>query len=137
MRPITSNDGVPRTTQPARKAGFGATQGTSTITFNGSAAAVLSWSDTSIRAVVPAAATSGNVVVRVNAAAFGTIQTEMIDRMVGEAKTGNPQRDGLASLHPVGRIGTAEEAAQAVIALLENPFITGSILTVDGGWTAQ
>src|SRR5438445_575994 len=73
----------------------------------------------------------------VNAAAFGTIQTEMIDRMVGEAKTGNPQRDGLASLHPVGRIGTAEEAAQAVIALLENPFITGSILTVDGGWTAQ
>jgi len=24
-----------------------------------------------------------------------------------------------------------------VIALLENPFITGSILTVDGGWTAQ
>ena len=75
--------------------------------------------------------------VRVNAAAFGTIQTEMIDRMVGEAKTGNPQRDGLASLHPVGRIGTAEEAAQAVIALLENPFITGSILTVDGGWTAQ
>src|SRR6266550_2388143 len=66
--------------------------------------------------------------VRVNAVAFGTIQTEMIDRMVGEAKTGNPQRDGLASLHPVGRIGTAEEAAQAVIALLENPFITGSIL---------
>jgi len=75
--------------------------------------------------------------VRVNAVAFGTIQTEMIDRMVGEAKTDNPQRDGLASLHPVGRIGTAEEAAQAVIALLENPFITGSILTVDGGWTAQ
>ena len=50
--------------------------------------------------------------VRVNAAAFGTIQTEMIDRMVGEAKTDNPQRDGLASLHPVGRIGTAEEAAR-------------------------
>ncbi len=75
--------------------------------------------------------------VRVNAAAFGTIQTKMIDRMVGEAKTDNPQRDGLASLNPVGRIGTAEEAAQAVIALLENPFITGSILAVDGGWTAQ
>jgi len=75
--------------------------------------------------------------VRVNAAAFGTIQTPMIDRMVGEAKTDNAQRDGLASLHPIGRLGTAEEAAQAVIALLENPFITGSILTVDGGWTAQ
>jgi len=75
--------------------------------------------------------------VRVNAVAFGTIQTPMIDRMVGEAQTDNAQRDWLAGLHPIGRIGTTEEAAQAVIALLENPFITGSILTVDGGWTAQ
>ena len=75
--------------------------------------------------------------VRVNAVAFGTIQTPMVDRMVGEAKTNNSQRDWLAGLHPVGRLGTVEEAAQAVIALLENPFITGSVLAVDGGWTAQ
>jgi NAD(P)-dependent dehydrogenase (short-subunit alcohol dehydrogenase family) len=40
-------------------------------------------------------------------------------------------------MHPVGRIGTVEEAAQAVVVLLQNPFITGSILTADGGWTAQ
>jgi len=75
--------------------------------------------------------------VRVNAVAFGTIQTPMVDRMVGEAKTNNSQRDWLAGLHPVGRLGTVEEAAQAVIALLENSFITGAILSVDGGWTAQ
>lgn len=75
--------------------------------------------------------------VRVNAVAFGTIQTPMIDRMVGEAQTDNAQRDWLASFHPLGRIGTSEEAAQAVLAMLENPFITGSILMVDGGWTAQ
>src|SRR5712664_4250286 len=75
--------------------------------------------------------------VRVNAVAFGTIQTPMVDRMVGEAKTNNTQRDWLAGLHPIGRIGTTEKAAQAGLALLENPFITGSILTVDGGWTAQ
>ena len=75
--------------------------------------------------------------VRVNAVAFGTIQTPMVDRMVGEAKTNNSQRDWLAGLHPVGRLGTVEEAAQAVIALLENPFITGTVLSVDGGWTAQ
>src|SRR5882672_4092350 len=75
--------------------------------------------------------------VRVNAVAFGTIETTMIDRFVGEAKTNNPQRDGLKSVHPVGRLGTVEEAAQAVVALLENSFITGSVLTVDGGWTAQ
>ena len=75
--------------------------------------------------------------VRVNAVAFGTIQTPMVDRMVGEAKTNNTQRDWLAGLHPVGRLGTVAEAAQAVIALLENPFITGAVLSVDGGWTAQ
>ncbi len=75
--------------------------------------------------------------VRVNAVAFGTIQTPMVDRMVGEAKTNNTQRDWLAGLHPVGRLGTVEEAAQAVIALLEKPFITGAVLSVDGGWTAQ
>src|SRR5256886_13745175 len=34
--------------------------------------------------------------VRVNAVAFGTNQTEMIDRMVGGAQTGNTQRDWLA-----------------------------------------
>jgi len=46
-------------------------------------------------------------------------------------KTDNAQRDWLAGLHPIGRIGTTEEAAQAVIALLENPFITE---VSDGGW---
>lgn len=75
--------------------------------------------------------------VRVNAVAFGTIETPMIDRLVGEAKTNNAQRDWLVGVHPIGRLGTVEEAAQAVVALLENPFITGSVLTVDGGWTAQ
>ena len=75
--------------------------------------------------------------VRVNAVAPGAIQTPMVDRFVGESKTENPQRDWLASAHPVGRIGTVEETAQAVISLLENPFITGTSLAVDGGWTAQ
>src|SRR6266576_3882807 len=45
---------------------FGATQGTSTITFNGIAAAAASaWSATSITVSVPAGATTGNVVVTV------------------------------------------------------------------------
>jgi hypothetical protein len=44
---------------------FGATQGTSTVTFNGVAATPTAWSATSITATVPAAATSGNVVVTV------------------------------------------------------------------------
>jgi NAD(P)-dependent dehydrogenase (short-subunit alcohol dehydrogenase family) len=75
--------------------------------------------------------------VRVNALAFGTIDTPMVDRLIGESKTSNAQRDWLAGFHPVGRVGTVEEAAQAVLALMENPFITGAVLAVDGGWTAQ
>jgi NAD(P)-dependent dehydrogenase (short-subunit alcohol dehydrogenase family) len=37
----------------------------------------------------------------------------------------------------VGRLGTTYEIALAVIALLENPFITGTTLAVDGGFMAQ
>jgi IPT/TIG domain/Putative Ig domain len=44
---------------------FGATQGTSTVTFNGTAASATSWSATSIAATVPSGATTGNVVVTV------------------------------------------------------------------------
>ena len=78
-----------------------------------------------------------NAGVRVNAIAFGTIDTPMVDRLVGESKTSNSQREWLVGLHPIGRVGTVEEAAQAVLALMQNPFITGAVLAVDGGWTAQ
>ena len=44
---------------------FGATQGTSTVTFNGTTATPTSWSATSIVVPVPAGATTGNVVVTV------------------------------------------------------------------------
>ncbi len=46
---------------------FGATQGTSTIAFNGIYATTTSWSSTSIVAPVPSGATTGNVVVTVAA----------------------------------------------------------------------
>jgi hypothetical protein len=44
---------------------FGSSQGGSTVTFNGAAAAVTSWSATSIAVTVPNGATTGNVVVTV------------------------------------------------------------------------
>src|SRR5207245_1330773 len=50
-------------------ANFGATQGTSTVTFNGTAATATSWSATSIVVPVPTGATSGNVVVTVGGVA--------------------------------------------------------------------
>jgi YD repeat-containing protein len=45
---------------------FGATQANSTVTFNGVTATPTSWSNTSIVVPVPAGATTGNVVVKVN-----------------------------------------------------------------------
>ena len=44
--------------------------------------------------------------------------------MVGEPQTNNAQRDWLVGLHPVGRLGTVEEATQSVIA---NALTTGII----------
>jgi Carboxypeptidase regulatory-like domain/IPT/TIG domain len=48
---------------------FGSTQGTSTVTFNGTAATPTSWNATSIAAPVPSGATTGPVVVTVNSQA--------------------------------------------------------------------
>ncbi len=48
---------------------FGATQGTSTVKFNGTAATATSWSATSIVVTVPTGATTGNVVVAVGGVA--------------------------------------------------------------------
>src|SRR5208282_5550386 len=54
--------------------GFGATQGSSTVTFNGVAATPSGWSATSITAPVPAAATTGYVLVTVGGlSSYGVI----------------------------------------------------------------
>ena len=64
---LSPNSGPIGTSVTISGAGFGATQGSSTITFNGVAAAPTpaNWSDTSIVTPVPTGATTGNVVVTV------------------------------------------------------------------------
>jgi IPT/TIG domain len=52
---------------------FGTTQGTSTVTFNGTAGTPTSWSATSIAVPVPTGATTGNVVVTVGGVASGGV----------------------------------------------------------------
>ncbi len=76
--------------------------------------------------------------IRVNAVAPGTIETEMIDRMAGTEKD-SEARKWLLSLHPVGRFGSGEDVAAAVLFLASDAakFTTGATLKVDGGWTAQ
>ena len=75
--------------------------------------------------------------IRVNAVAPGAIQTDMIDRAVGAGDTA--ARRAIESMHPLGRMGTADEVAAAILFLASEKasFITGQSLAVDGGWLAR
>src|SRR5438445_620415 len=60
---LTPNSGAVGASVTIAGSNFGATQGSSTVKFNGTTAAVTRWSATSIVATVPTGATTGNVVV--------------------------------------------------------------------------
>ena len=72
--------------------------------------------------------------VRVNAVAPGPIQTAMLDRFTG----GEDGKAYLATLNPQKRIGRPEEVANAILYIASDgaSFVTGHILTVDGGKSA-
>ena len=74
--------------------------------------------------------------IRVNAVLPAAIDTDMFQRFAGE----NPEfLAQVTALHPIGRIGTSEEIADAAIWLSSSrsSFVTGHSLLVDGGFTAQ
>ena len=71
--------------------------------------------------------------IRVNTVNPGYITTGMVN----EDTMGKEGIDYLISLHPLGRLGTSEEIAHGVIFLIENEFVTGLNLLIDGGYTAQ
>ena len=70
--------------------------------------------------------------IRVNAIAPGYIDTPLI------AKAQGSYRDKLIKLHPMGRLGQPEEIAKAVLFLASDDasFVSGTLLAVDGGYTA-
>ena len=66
--------------------------------------------------------------IRVNAVAPGVIDTDMVQVL------GQETLDMLAEEIPLGRLGTAEEVARAVLYLAEASYVTGQVLHVDGGF---
>ena len=74
--------------------------------------------------------------IRINVVAPAAIETDMFEAATGgqdEAKA------YITGLHPIGRVGTPLEVANAVLFLSSDmaSFITGETLMIDGGYTAQ
>src|ERR1700680_1799494 len=72
--------------------------------------------------------------VRINAVAPGPIETGMLNRFTGTAE----RKAALLKTVPLGRVGDPADIARAAVFLASEKasFITGHILTVDGGKTA-
>src|SRR5246127_5692220 len=73
--------------------------------------------------------------IRVNAVAPGPTDTSMLSRFTGTAES----KAALATQVPLGRLGLSEEVADGIVFIASNEarFITGHILNVDGGHTAN
>ena len=69
--------------------------------------------------------------ITVNAVAPGFIQTDMTDKLSDE------QKNKLAEMIPLGRLGTPEDIAKVVgfLCSQEANYITGQVIAVDGGMT--
>ena len=81
-------------------------------------------------------ATSG---VRINCVCPGVIETPMMERWTDLMPDKNEAKAMLRGVMPIGRMGTAEEVASAVLffASADSSLCQGAVLSVDGGFTAQ
>lgn len=73
--------------------------------------------------------------IRVNAVGPGFISTPLLDK----AHMDDAVKKMLVSLHPMGRLGRAEEVAELVLWLSseKSSFVTGSYYPVDGGYLSR
>ena len=77
--------------------------------------------------------------IRVNALMPGVIDTPMPARSLQRQADPEAARAFWKKRHPMGRIGQPEEVAKAALFLAsdDSSFVTGTLLFVDGGWTAH
>jgi NAD(P)-dependent dehydrogenase (short-subunit alcohol dehydrogenase family) len=72
--------------------------------------------------------------IRINAVGPGYIKTPLVENTLGEAAM-----QALIGLHPIGRLGEAQEVAELIFWLGSSKasFVTGAYYPVDGGYLAQ
>lgn len=100
-------------------------------------ASVYSASKHAVEGLTKSAALEGAAAgVRVNAVAPGPVDTAMLDRFVGNKQD---VKAGFLATVPAKRAATVEEIAQTVVFVASDKakYLTGQILAVDGGYTAQ
>jgi NAD(P)-dependent dehydrogenase (short-subunit alcohol dehydrogenase family) len=76
--------------------------------------------------------------IRANAVCPGSIRTPMVEQVLGQLPDPDGAWQRTAALHPIGRVGTAGEVADAIryLASPQSSFVTGTCLVIDGGLTA-
>jgi NAD(P)-dependent dehydrogenase (short-subunit alcohol dehydrogenase family) len=77
--------------------------------------------------------------VRVNAVCPGTTETPMVKNALKKSKDPEKERRKLEEYRPLNRLGRPEEIAAAILAMASDHlgYATGSVLSIDGGYTAQ
>ena len=79
--------------------------------------------------------------IRVNAICPGTVYTPLMEPMLRARGDGDLEAGLTKTLlkYPIGRLGTPEEIARVALFLVgdDASFVTGSVVTADGGMTAQ
>ena len=74
--------------------------------------------------------------IRVNAVSPGSIDTPGLNGLLGSSETGQQRLRNISNNVPLGRLGTPDEIAKAVVFLASDDasFVTGAELFVDGGF---
>jgi len=74
--------------------------------------------------------------IRVNAVSPGSIDTPALNDLLASSEVGEQRRKAITSAVPLGRFGTPDEIAKAVVFLASDDasYVTGAELFVDGGF---
>ncbi|MBJ6365074.1 SDR family NAD(P)-dependent oxidoreductase [Staphylococcus hominis] len=83
-----------------------------------------------------AAIENANNGIRVNAIAPGIIKTEFLNKEIQKSE-GELNEEVIASIHPMNILGEERDVANTAYFIANSSFMTGTIVNLDGGYTAQ